>query len=346
MVGKGGWSPWHQPHDDSMRWTTLGVLLGIGAAAFLCSGGDDALAVPATLGTPDPDRIAWPDDEPATAAQIALGRQLFFDPRLSRDGIMSCATCHDPARGWADGLTTARGHAGRILPRNTPGLTNVAFGSIFYWDGRAGSLEEQALSPLTHPDEMALTREEIVPRLEPYRALFASAFPQEGLTVATAVRAIASFERTLISRNSPFDRYLAGERAALSPAARRGMQVFDEASCTFCHRGPNFTNQAFHNIGVGGADDPGRFAIQAGATLRGAFKTPTLRNVALTAPYFHNGSAATLAEVVAFYNRGGDVAGHTPLIFPLGLSSAEQADLVAFLEALTDPIVVERPALP
>ena len=148
---------------------------------------------------------------------------------------------------------------------------------------------------------------EIVPRLEPYRAHFAKAFPQEGLTVETAVRAIASFERTLISRNSSFDRYRTGDHAALSPSARRGMQVFEEASCTFCHHGPNFTNQAFHNIGVRDAGDPGRFAIQTGATLRGAFKTPTLRNVALTAPYFHNGSATTLAEVVAFYNRGGDV---------------------------------------
>ena len=329
-----------------MRWTTIGVLLGIGTAAFFCSGGDDAPATPAALGTPDPARILWPDDEPATAAQIALGRQLFFEPRLSRDSTMSCATCHDPAQGWADGRITTRGHRGKILQRNTPGLTNVAFGSIFYWDGRAASLEEQALGPLTHPDEMALTREEIVPRLEPYRAHFASAFPHEGLTVETAVRAIASFERTLISRNSAFDRYRAGEHAALSPAARRGMLVFEEASCTFCHHGPNFTNQAFHNIGVRDEGDPGRFAIQTGATLRGAFKTPSLRNVALTAPYFHNGSAATLAEVVAFYNRGGDAPGKSPLIFPLGLSVAEQADLVAFLEALTDPIVVERPTLP
>lgn len=333
-----------------MRWQSLVTVAGIIAAACILAGGDDSYpAVPAALGTPDPARMQVSDREPATSAQIALGRQLFFDPRLSGNRTISCATCHDPAQGFADGMAKGLGAHGERLPRNTPGLTNVGFNTIFFWDGRADSLEEQALGPITNPHEMDLPRTQIVPRLQQvkgYRDGFAAAF-KDGLTIDSVAQALAAFERTLISRDSPFDRYAAGDREALSPEARRGMVLFaGEANCVVCHHGPNFTNDSFHNIGLEVQSDPGRAAIQPGASLQAAFKTPTLRNVALTAPYFHDGSAATLEEVVRIYGKGGLGLPRDPLLTELGLRASEQRDLVAFLHALTAPIDVTRPVLP
>ena len=332
-----------------MRWQSIVFGMTIVAAACLLSGGDDSYpAVPAGLGTPDPKSITWPDDEPASAAQIALGRQLFFDSRLSGTGTVSCATCHDPAKGLADGRVKSLGAHGERLGRNTPGLANVAFGSVFFWDGRADSLEQQALGPMTNAHEMDLPRDQIVPHLQrvrAYRDSFATAYP-EGLTLVSIAKAIAAFERTLISRTSPFDRYAAGDHEALSPAARRGMVLFaGEANCVVCHRGPNFTNESYRNIGLPDQSDLGRAAIQPGATLKAAFKTPSLRNVALTAPYFHDGSVATLEEVIRVYSEGG-VLPRDPILTQLGLHPNEQRDLVAFLQALTAPIDVTRPPLP
>lgn len=329
-----------------MRRTTIAVLAGIAAATFVLAGGDEPVAVPVGLGTPDPLRVPWPDEEAASAAQIDLGRHLFFDPRLSLDRTTSCATCHDPDLGLADGRVRSIGHAGFTLSRNTPGLANIAYGTVFFWDGRAASLEEQAIGPMTNTQEMALPRDQIVPRLTAYRQRFAEAYPTGGLTVEHALHAIASFERTLISRRSDFDRYAAGDRTALSKEAQRGMAIFAAEGCIECHRGPNLTNESFQDVGLADVTDPGRTAIVAGVTLRHAFKTPSLRNVALTAPYFHDGSAPTLEAVIDFYNRGGDRHGVNPLIMPLGLDAQDQADLVAFLRALTDPIHVERPTLP
>ena len=334
------------PH---MRWQSIVLGLGIAVAACILAGGDDSYpAVPAGMGTPDPARIAWPDDEPASTAQIALGHLLFFDTRLSGTGTVSCATCHDPAKGLADGLAKSIGAHGERLGRNTPGLSNVAFGSVFFWDGRADSLEQQALGPITNSHEMAMQSEDLVPRLQrvrEYRERFAAAYP-EGLSLDTVAKALAAFERTLISRTSAFDRYVAGDREALSASARRGMVLFaGEANCVVCHRGPNFTNDSFRNIGLDDQTDLGRAAIQSGSSLKAAFKTPTLRNVALTAPYFHDGSAATLEEVVSHYSLGG-VLPRDPILTQLGLHEQEQRDLVAFLHSLTAPITVTRPVLP
>jgi cytochrome c peroxidase len=176
---------------------------------------------------------------------------------------------------------------------------------------------------------------------------FAEVYPNSGLTAENVGRAIAAFERTIISNNSPFDRYMRGDKNAMDPAAIRGMQLFmGKANCTACHSGPNFTDESFHNIGVGDSD-PGRAAIVGDASLTGAFKTPGLRNVVLSAPYMHNGSSATLEEVVRFYNTGGtSTQGLSELIKPLHLTDSEVFDLVAFLGALTDPVVVTRPAIP
>ncbi len=330
-----------------MRWQTAVVIVGVTVAVFGLTGGDDSYpGVPASLGTPDPTRIRWPDDEPATAAQIELGRHLFFDPRLSASKTISCASCHDPAQGFSDGLAKGLGASGERLARNTPGLSNVGFGTLFFWDGRADSLEQQALGPITNLQEMALPSDAIVPRLQTvpgYRDGFASAY-DDGLNLTNVTRALAAFERTLISRDSPFDRYAAGEREALSPEARRGLSLFvGEANCIACHHGPNFTNDAFHNVGLADQRDPGRSAIVAGASLQAAFKTPSLRNVALTAPYFHNGSIQTLEEVIRMYEKGGQAHPRDPLLKPIGLTAGEQRDLVAFLNGLTSPIVVTRP---
>lgn len=314
----------------------------------ILSGADDAYPlVPPSLGTPG--AIPWPDGEVPSAAQIALGHQLFFDRRLSGTGTISCVTCHDPSRGFADGLVKGQGAHGERLSRHTPALVNLAWGTLFFMDGRSPNLEQQALGPIVNPHEMDLPREQMVPRLQQvpgYRDGFATAFP-DGLTIDNVIYSLASFERTLVSRNSPFDRYSAGDKTALNSDARRGLTVFlDQGNCIACHRGPNFTNQSFHNLGLRDQDDPGRAAIMPGTTLQAAFKTPSLRNVALSAPYFHDGSAATLADVVAFYNRGGDQPPTNPQITELGLSAEDQRALVAFMESLSDPIVVTPPVLP
>ena len=279
--------------------------------------------------------------------QVALGAWLFVDPRLSRDQDRSCATCHRPERGWADGLTRHQGLDGLPLPRNTPTVTNLDAVSSLFWDGRAATLEDQALGPIANPREMAMSMELLTGRLAAvpaYQAAFAKAFPGEPIGPATVAQALAAFERTLVARRSPMDRFLAGEVTALSRSARRGWDLFRAVRCTACHDGPDFTDGSFHAIGVA-SDDPGRSAVVPGASLRGAMRVPSLRNVALTAPYFHDGSQATLEDVVAFYDRGGDRPGD-PLIRPLDLTARNRADLVEFLKSLTDPVRVRLPEPP
>ncbi|MDJ0842595.1 MAG: cytochrome c peroxidase [Acidobacteriota bacterium] len=302
------------------------------------------------LGTPDIEDIEYPEDEPPGKEEIALGKLLFFEPRLSAGDRISCASCHNPDLGFGDGLALGRGVEGNQLGRHTPHLYNLAWSSIFFWDGRAGSLEEQALGPIEAEAEMNMDLDKLISKLAAvpyYRDTFKKVYPDEGLTRETLGRAIAAFERSLVSDRAAFDRYLAGDKTAMSPAAVRGMALFTgKAGCIKCHSGPNFTDDSFHNIGVGG-NDPGRFGVMTGATLKGAFKTPGLRNVALTSPYMHDGSLATLEEVMRFYNSGGKgVEGVSVLIQPLALAETEIFELVAFMGALTDPVVVERPRLP
>lgn len=300
-----------------------------------------------------PDEIPYPDDNAYSPARVELGKTLFFDPRLSGSGVTSCATCHNPGFAWGDGLPLGVGAGMKPLKRRTPTILNVAWVELLFWDGRAETLEEQALGPIESRDEMDMNLDDMVRTVDGivgYRPLFQAAYPGEPIAKETVAKAIATFERTIVSAASPFDRWIGGEKSALSREARRGFDVFSgKAQCTSCHSGWRFTDDSFHDIGVEG-EDPGRGALFDGVTpLQHAFKTPTLRNVALRAPYMHNGSEQTLAEVVELYDRGGRVkrSSLSEEIFPLELSKKEKTDLVAFLEALTsdhDPITI--PVLP
>ena len=296
-----------------------------------------------------------PEDNAVTYARVELGKRLFFDPRLSGSGWISCATCHNPALGWSDGLPTAIGHGMKTLGRHTPTILNAAYNKRQMWDGRFATLEEQALGPIGSADEMNLDMAEMVKRLESikgYAPLFDLAYPEEGVTAKTVAKAIASFERTIVSRTSPFDRWQKGEIGAVNDSARRGFELFrGKANCVACHDGANFTDDGFHNIGVRqkpGVDDPGRFAKVPVKILKGAHKTPSLRDVAYTAPYMHNGAYTTLRQVVEMYSRGGDATENLdPNIRKLGLTPAEIDDVVSFLESLAgDPVVVAAPQLP
>jgi cytochrome c peroxidase len=298
--------------------------------------------------------VVIPPDNPQTPEKVALGRQLFFDPRLSADETISCATCHDPATAWANHNPVDTGIGGLKGTRNSGTVLDAAYMDFQFWDGRARSLEEQALEPIHNPVEMGETLERVVGKLnaiEGYRTQFTAVFGTDATPDGIA-KAIAAFERTVLSGPSPFDRYMAGDKTAMSASAIRGRRVFNgKARCRTCHTGPMFSDQGFHNLGVGmdrPQPDIGRQAVTNDPRDRGAFKTPTLRNVALTAPYFHDGSARTLAEVIEFYDRGG-VPNDTLDIFmtTLELTEDEQADLVAFLEALTGSLPeIERPELP
>lgn len=302
--------------------------------------------------------------EPPTSERIELGRLLFFDPVLSRDGSLSCAHCHRPDRGFADGLVTASGAGGATLARNTPTLYNAAFKQRLMWDRRAASLEEQVLLPLLAPDELAADPLLLLAKLAAipeYRERFAAAFPGNdgsaanaatpAVSVANLARALAAFERTLVSRASRFDRFASGERAALSASERNGLTLFRSLAtrCFECHRLPTFDAPLALSVGVP-SPDPGAAAITGLAAQHGFFGVPTLRNVALTAPYMHDGSLATLEEVVEFYRGGGGLARGVSasrlheFVRPIEMTDAEAADLVAFLRALTDQSA--RPALP
>jgi cytochrome c peroxidase len=295
-----------------------------------------------------------PAENQPNDARIKLGEFLFFDPRLSRKGSMSCASCHNPALGWSDGLKTAVGFDMHTLPRATPTIINASFNPIQMWDGRKGTLEEQALGPIQAEGEMNLPLPELLSRLksiEGYAAFFEEAYPGMGITEVTVARAIASYERTVLSTESPFDRWRMGDEKAVNDSVKRGFELFTgKANCAICHMGYNFTDNGFHNIGLNdtGAEDVGRFAQRPLKSMRGAFKTPTLRDISLTAPYMRNGAYATLIEVVDHYDRAGDDKENLDInMAPLSLSATEKADLVAFMESLTGaPREVRVPVLP
>lgn len=306
---------------------------------------------PVQVPAPSPGDMAWrlpvpvsPLGNQLTQARARLGQALFFDPRLSGNGTMSCATCHNPAFGWSDGLKTAIGDGGKVLARATPTVVNTAFNTQFMWDGRKDSLEDQALGPMKASDEMNTDVPGMLKRLNAiggYGAMFERAYPGEGITEQSLAKAIAAFERTVVVRDSRFDQWLQGDRRALTASEWRGYKVFsdpDKGNCAACHAPPNFTDNGFHNIGLRtvGQADPGRYRIRKVASMLGAFKTPTLRGIELTAPYFRDGSAATLEEVVDHYDRGGeDKTNLSPNMKPLRLTTQEKADLVGFMKALT-----------
>jgi len=289
--------------------------------------------------------VPVPADNPQTDAKIRLGAQLYFDTRLSADNTISCATCHDPRTGWANPHPTDTGIRGQVGGRNSGSIIDAAYMRFQFWDGREPSLEGQALGPIHNPIEMGETLENVVAKLNAipgYREQFQDVFGTEANTGGIA-RAIAAFERTVVSGPSPYDAYLLGDLSAMTPEALRGMRLFNgKGHCTPCHSGPLFSDQGFHNLGVG-MDKPkpdlGRYDHTKNPADKGKFKVPTLRNVAETPPYLHDGSAKTLLEVIEVYNRGG-VANPwlDPMVLPLDLTAREMGDLVAFLEALTGPV--------
>ena len=307
---------------------------------------------PQALG-PLPEKIPVPDDNRPTPAKVALGKQLFFDSRLSGDKSMSCATCHLPEKAWGDGLPRAVGHKGEILARNSPSLLNVGFHKSFFWDGRAATLEEQALAPITSPEEMNhdLGQLEVELNAIPgYRSQFRQVFDSD-VTREGIARALAAFQRTLITGPSPFDRYLSGDKNALGSDARRGLELFQgEAGCVRCHSGPLLSDGEYYRLGVSQLDE-GRSAVTTDPADRGKFRTPSLRNIAQTGPYMHDGSLRTLTEVVEFYLRNAPTSapdGLTLDIEPLlGLSYMDVSALVAFLDSLTGDVPqVAVPELP
>ncbi len=284
-----------------------------------------------------------PVNNPQTPAKIELGRRLFFDPLLSRDGSLSCASCHDPNKAFSDARPRAVGIGNKVLTRRSPTVLNAAYNPAQFWDGRAGSLEQQAGMPMLSATEMGMPDKAwLVNRLRQipsYRQDFNQAFGGD-LRFEQITRAVAAFERTLVTPDSAFDRYAGGEKQALTAQQKRGLILFfAKASCSQCHNGPTFTDNKFHVLGrLPGEErkrDPGRFAVSKNAADRGAFKTPSLRNVSARAPYMHNGSLATLPEVISWYNRGGGVGRKSDLIQPLKLTADEQADLLSFMESLS-----------
>lgn len=333
-----------------LRFVTLGALIG----CALALGGCDR-ATEASPENEDPYKgvlpagwpaLVWPADNPYSRAKVALGRQLFFDFDLSRDRTVSCAWCHSPATAFSDNhhSTFSSGVRDQLALRNTPTLANMGFARIFTLDGKAASLEAQALLPLFAAHEMDMDEALIKARIaeDPaYDSLFQNAFGESLVTLERVTQALATYERTLISYQSPYDRWQAGDSSALSPEAKRGAALFfgSRLDCRGCHAPPLFTDGAFHNIGLDSvASDPGRAAVTGLASDQGRFKTPTLRNITLTPPYMHDGRFADLTAVLNHYNRGGAGApGQDARIRPLNLTAEEIADLAAFLESLGEP---------
>ncbi len=286
-----------------------------------------------------PTLIPFPADNPFSVAKVKLGRRLFFDRSLSRSGAMACASCHDPEQDWSDGRTLGVGWDGQALPRRTPGIWNTAWGDSFFWDGRATSLEAQAWGPLASPREMGLGIDQVLRRLRrshDYRQLFSDAFGSPEPTAKRVAQALATFERALVSPETPFDRWIAGDSTAISASAQRGFRIFStRGGCIKCHSGWNFTNGSFADTGLP-STDPGRSAIVDNPALRQAFKTPSLREIANHTAFMHDGSLHSLAAVIDHYDRGG-AARPTASLFlqPLRLSENDKRDLVSFLRTLT-----------
>lgn len=302
-----------------------------------------------------PQAIPAPTENAFTPERIALGKALFFDPRMSKSNEVSCASCHQPEHGWTDRLPTAIGHNQVKLPRATPTIINIAYNPVFNWDGKFSALEDHAMGLLQNERVMSPPVAEMVAKLEKipgYVYQFHKAYPGEGITHKSVAKALANFQRTVVSTESPFDRWRKGDAKAVDASAKRGFELFTgKANCASCHEGFNFTDNGFHNIGVrdtNGQPDLGRYAMRKLDVVKGAFKTPTLRDVALTAPYMRNGIYQTLEEVVEHYDRGGDVKDNlSPNIKPLNLSAQEKSDLVAFMKSLTGtPLRVSPPQFP
>jgi len=330
------------------------VALSTGSGFTASAGSGVEFPPPPPLGL---DEVPVPEDNPMTPAKVDLGRRLFFEKRISGDGTIACASCHMPQRGFSNGRQYAIGIGGRIGLRNAPTIINAAYNDTHFWDGRAKSLEEQAKGPIQHPAEMGATEAHIAKTLgalPSYRESFQRVFGSEKITLDRVVKAIATFERTILSGNSLFDRwFFGGDKAALTPAAVRGFKLFrGRGNCVKCHLVDSFsapfTDHKFHNVGVGfdgRPTHPGREKITKRARDRGKFKTPTLRDISKTMPYMHDGSLKTLEEVIDYYDRGGLANPNLdPDMKPLKFSKLEKSDLLAFLHSLDgSPPIIQAP---
>jgi cytochrome c peroxidase len=285
--------------------------------------------------------IPWPADNPYSAEKAALGKLLFFDGRLAGNGI-SCATCHDPSHAFAGAVPFPTGANGQMETRHAPTLLNRAWGKSQLWDGRMPTLEAQILNAVVEPDEMGTTPEAIEQRLRAikgYAPLFAAAFGDEAITFDRFTKAIATFERTIVSGNSAYDRYLAGDKSALTKRQKAGLDFFNhKGECAECHTAPNLTDEKFVNVGIGTdrtTPDPGREAVTHKKSDTGKFKVPTLRDVSRRAPYMHDGRFRTLGEVLDFYAKGG-IANRQldSRLTPFYMDEQTRADLLDFLSAL------------
>jgi cytochrome c peroxidase len=324
----------------------------LAAAAGLVWGLGDQKAPPVTeanaLGIgpqrlgPLPPVVA-PPGNPPSSAKIRLGKELYFDPRLSADGTVSCATCHNPALGWSDEGPTSKGIQGQLGGRRAPPVSNAAYAPLQFWDGRSPSLEDQAKGPIQNPVEMGNTHEamiQTVSAIAAYQDEFKAVFGEGPITVDQVADAIAAFERTVVTTDSRFDRYARGDHSALTPLEKEGLEIFNgKGHCTGCHWGPYFSDGRFHNLGVPPKDpknpDLGRYVVTKDPRDKGAFKTPTVRDAARRPPYLHDGSEKTLESLIDFYDRGGGKdPNFDPLMVPLRLTKHEKAALVAFIKAL------------
>lgn len=302
----------------------------------------EPVTLPTIMGLEDPNTYV-PADNPLTKEKIELGRALFFDKRMSKDNTIACASCHMAKKGFGDGMPVSTGIKGQKGGRSAPVSFNRVYSKAQFWDGRAATLEDQSIGPFANPIEHGFaSHEEMVAKMKKmpgYRKLFQEVFGGE-ITIQDVGRAVASFQRTILSGNSAVDKYdLGGDQNALSDSAKRGLELFrGKARCTRCHSGFNFTDEKFHNLGIGWDDnkvDLGRYMETKNPEDIGAFKTPTLREIARTAPYMHDGRFKTLEEVVKFYNQGGVKNPHQDnTIIPLEMTDEEQQDLVAMLKSL------------
>ncbi|MEW4455540.1 cytochrome c peroxidase [Bremerella sp. JC817] len=327
---------WPAPHvDEGVKWKEIGLL----------------------------PEVVHPPENPHSDAKEALGKALFFDPRISGTGQMACASCHDPDLAWSDGRTTSFGHSRKMLARNAPTTRFAAHQQNFFWDGRAGTLEEQAVAVLLNPDEMHSSRDhvvETVSAITPYQKMFGEAFGDEEVTLERVGQAIACFERTAVNGRTRFDAFLKGKQDAMSDSAIRGMDLFRrEARCMNCHHGPIFSDGEFHEVGLSyygrKYEDLGRYNITGLAEDVGRFRTPPLRDVTATQPLMHNG-LFHLPGVLNMYNAGMPTIkrkehqqddelfpAKSPLLKPLGLNKQDLADLAAFLGSLEEPKLRVRP---
>lgn len=299
-------------------------------------------AMSANANEPLPSIPEIPADNTMTPVKIELGKMLFFDPRLSSSGVVSCASCHNPSFAFTDRVSRALGHKHQVGPRNTPTALNAAFLSVQFWDGRAKTLEDQALGPIQASVEMNETLDNVVARLKAiprYSLMFKEAFGEKDpVTPVNIAKAIAAFERTLVTPNAPFDRFLMGDKGAIGERAKKGWELFQKKGCNACHSGPNFTNSGFFRIQVPGSTDLGRFEVTKKEEDKYLFRVQTLRNIALTYPYFNNGSVWALKDAVKIMSRE---------MLKSEATDADASDIAEFLETLTgDMPRFEYPVLP